>query len=313
MIQGPLVSVIMPLYNKRPYAGHSVRSILEQTYRSWELIVMDDGSTDRSADAVPLNDRRIRLFRQENKGPGAARNAAVKKGEGEYIAFIDADDFYYPFKLESEMDLLWKEQKAEWMMSAWDYHTGGTTEHHYVKDVKNADIRDETDVFDDALGQLNVAGWPSNGLFMKRTLFERLGGFNEEMRYGEITEFILRCAVMQPRIVICHRPLHLHISVPGSTAKIPVHKKEYPRQIGESLFKLAQSCPQHAFRLRQRGRDSMLSYAASQILVRNGREARKFLVEDFQFEKGRKWWKMWLGSWLPVRIVRRLLKTQADQ
>src|SRR5271157_4444878 len=101
-ISGPLVSVIMPLYNKRPYVERSIESISSQTYSNWELIIVDDGSTDGSADVVPRDDRRIKLLRQANSGPGAARNRGTEMASGDYLAFIDADDCYYPFKLEHE-------------------------------------------------------------------------------------------------------------------------------------------------------------------------------------------------------------------
>ncbi len=158
MKSGPLVSVIMPLYNKRLYVGSSIESVKKQTYPNWELIIVDDGSTDGSAELVPQDDRRIRLLRQPNRGPGAARNRGFQMASGDYIAFIDADDCYYPFKLEKEMDLLWNGKKAEWMMSAYDYLLNGETTRYYMKDINNTEIKDETLVFDDALNQLIVSG-----------------------------------------------------------------------------------------------------------------------------------------------------------
>ncbi len=296
----------MPLYNKRAYVGRSIESIKNQTYPNWELIIVDDGSTDGSADAVLQDDPMIKLFRQTNRGPGAARNKAVSKSSGDFVAFIDADDCYYPFKLEKEIDLLWKEQKAEWMMSAYDYKLNGVTSRHYIKDIKNNEIKDETLTFDDTLNQLIVAAWPSDGLFMKRTLFEQLGGFAEDMRFGEITELILRCALMRPKMVICHIPLYLHIDAPGSTAKVSSYRIEYPRIMGERLYELSKDYPKYSNLLTQKSRDYMMGYAVNEILSGKGREARRFLFKEFPYARNRKWWKIWAASWLPERLVRRL-------
>lgn len=308
MIRGPLVSVIMPLYNKRPYVAGSVDSVLEQTYADWELIIVDDGSTDGSADAVPLGDPRIRLLRQPNKGPSAARNEAVRAASGEYVAFIDADDCYYPCKLEHEIRLLWREGKAEWMMSAYDWRVNGKTTRHYMKDIGGADVNAETRVFDDALNQLTVAGWPSDGLFMKKSLFERLSGFNEEMRYGEISELILRCAAVQPRVLICHVPLYLHIDVPGSTAKV-TSRKEYYRQMGRTLGELAGKYPQYAGFFIRNSRSYLSSYGAGLILDGMGKEARRFLRKEFPQKRGVQWWKLWAASLLPNGLVVRLVNS----
>ena len=306
----PLASIIMPPYNKRPYVARAIDSVMKQTCRGWELIIVDDGSTDGSADVVPRGDPRIKLLRQDNMGPAAARNAAVREAAGEYLAFIDADDCYYPFKLEHEMGLLWKGRKAEWMMSAYDYRLNGRTTRHYMKDIKGMAIDRETVVVGDALSQLTVAGWPSDGLFMKKTLFERLApGFNEKMRYGEITELILRCSVTEPRVLICHVPLYLHIDVPGSTAKVGLYKDEYLRQMGGSLYELGKKHHGYAGFLMGRSRASMISYCASLVLAGRHTEARRFLREEFPFGRDMRYWKMWAATWLPARLLAPLART----
>ncbi len=306
-MQGPLVSVIMPLYNKKPYAARSIKSVTDQTYKNWELIIVDDGSTDGSSDVVPMDDSRIRLIRQENRGPAAARNKAASTASGEYLAFIDADDRYYPFKLEREIEFLWKENAAEWMMSAYDYLKDEITRRYYIKDINGAEIRGERRVFDDAFGQLKVAGWPSDGLFMKKTLFDCLSGFNESMRYGEITELILRCAAMQPKVGICGFPLYLHIDVPGSTAKV-TKKNEYPLQLGRTLNMLAQKYPKYGGYLISSGYANLISYCAFLILEGRGAEARRFLRKEFSLKRDVRWWKMWAASFLPKHFILNLVK-----
>ncbi len=101
------VSVIVPLYNKAPYVLRSLDSIRAQTFTSFEVIVVDDGSTDggdRLVDAYP--DERFRLVRQQNAGPGAARNRGIGCARGEFLAFLDADDVWFPGYLEHSLAAL---------------------------------------------------------------------------------------------------------------------------------------------------------------------------------------------------------------
>jgi glycosyltransferase involved in cell wall biosynthesis len=90
-----LVSVMMPVYNGERYIGQAIESLLVQSYSNWELIVVNDGSTDRTAENINgFHDARIRLFDQSNSGEAAARNLALKYIRGKYLAFLDADDVY---------------------------------------------------------------------------------------------------------------------------------------------------------------------------------------------------------------------------
>ena len=102
-----LVSIIMPCYNAAPYIAQSIDSVLAQTYEDWELLITDDGSTDKSVDIIQAycdKDERIRLERSETHcGPGTTRNKAMARARGQYIAFLDADDLWLPDKLERQM------------------------------------------------------------------------------------------------------------------------------------------------------------------------------------------------------------------
>lgn len=105
----PLVSVIVPVYNAENYLARCLDSIAGQTYRNLEIILVNDGSTDRSGDIClqyAQNDPRIRLLSQENQGLSAARNAGLDHMAGEYIHFVDADDYISPYMVETLMDKL---------------------------------------------------------------------------------------------------------------------------------------------------------------------------------------------------------------
>ena len=106
----PQVSVVMPAYNAENYIEKAIRSVQAQTYTGmWELLVVDDASTDHTKEKVSafLSDGRIRYLRQpENRGVAAARNCGILQARGGYIAFLDADDWWEPGKLQVQMELL---------------------------------------------------------------------------------------------------------------------------------------------------------------------------------------------------------------
>jgi glycosyltransferase involved in cell wall biosynthesis len=101
------VSVITPVYKVEKYVADTIQSVLNQTYENFELILIDDGSPDRSVEICQqFQDPRIRIIRQENRGACAARNHGIRVSEGDYLAFLDADDLWLPQKLEKHVEHL---------------------------------------------------------------------------------------------------------------------------------------------------------------------------------------------------------------
>jgi teichuronic acid biosynthesis glycosyltransferase TuaG len=108
-VEQPLVSVIMPAYNAERYIAGSIQSVIDQTYQNWELVVVDDGSTDRTAAIVrtfSANDSRVRYVFQENQRLGKARNTGVTNASGPLIAFLDSDDLWMNEKLALQVEML---------------------------------------------------------------------------------------------------------------------------------------------------------------------------------------------------------------
>lgn len=109
-----MISVIIPLYNKEPIIERSLQSVLSQDYDDFEVVVVNDGSTDRSADIVrSINDPRIRLIEQENGGPSKARNTGVNNAKGDWILFLDADDELLPGALVVFCDIIAENQNVD--------------------------------------------------------------------------------------------------------------------------------------------------------------------------------------------------------
>ncbi|MCT7983244.1 glycosyltransferase family 2 protein [Laspinema sp. A4] len=101
------ISVIVPVYNLEQYIVDTIQSVLAQTYKHFELIVIDDGSTDRTAEICEqFQEPKLKLIRQRNKGANAARNAGLRAAQGDYIAFLDGDDLWFPEKLAKHIEHL---------------------------------------------------------------------------------------------------------------------------------------------------------------------------------------------------------------
>ena len=166
----PLISVILPTFDRADLLPRSIASVLAQTFTDWELIVIDDGSTDNTADVVAAwqqRSGRIRYVRQANQGVGAARNRGVAEARGEYIACLDSDDEYRPAHLETRLALLRRHEC--------DLIQGG---------VQVAGKQWVVDFFDPTklirLSECVIGGT----LFGKRAVFIELGGFCD-LNYGE--------------------------------------------------------------------------------------------------------------------------------
>jgi teichuronic acid biosynthesis glycosyltransferase TuaG len=106
----PLVSIITPCYNSALFIGETIDSVLSQTYLNWEMLIVDDNSNDESVNIIQKymeKDNRIKIFiLEENKGAANARNVGITKAKGDYIAFLDSDDLWYPEKLEEQISFM---------------------------------------------------------------------------------------------------------------------------------------------------------------------------------------------------------------
>ena len=103
-----MVSIIMPVYNSEKYVSDAIESVCNQSYKTWELLIVNDGSTDHSSkiiDDYAKKDSRIKVFHRNNEGVSMARNYALDKCNGNYITFIDSDDVYHPERLKKMMQI----------------------------------------------------------------------------------------------------------------------------------------------------------------------------------------------------------------
>lgn len=175
----PLVSVIIPAYNAEAFISYTLDSILAQTYIKIEVLVVDDGSQDRTAEIVKAfaqKDERVILLQQPNAGVAAARNLAIQKSRGEYIAPIDADDTWYPLKLEKQVQRILQAEPSVGLVYTWSLHIdkAGLLTGVYI------DSNYEGDVYTDLL-YTNFIGNASAPL-IRRACFEQIGYYNCKLK-----------------------------------------------------------------------------------------------------------------------------------
>jgi glycosyltransferase involved in cell wall biosynthesis len=196
----PLITVVIPTYNRLTLVRQAIASVVAQTYTNWELIVADDGSDDGSSEAIiSINDARIRVIEMSHTGNIALlRNRGVHTGSGEWLAFLDSDDIWIPRKLELQLQCLLQEEKR------WGY---GRFE------LMNAEMR----AIPNKAGTYRpISGWIAKEvltteasvnigtLMLERTLFDEVGGFNTdpELLYREDYELVIRLALQSEALAI---------------------------------------------------------------------------------------------------------------
>ena len=193
----PLVSIVTPAYNAAAFLSDTIRSVQQQSYKRWEMLVIDDGSTDETAAVVQqwaAKDERIRLISQANSGVSAARNKGVGEAKGELIAFLDADDRWLPDKLTAHVEFMQSHPQASASFARAELiHYDGTTTHRRTNNFAER-------VAAPSILYTNPTITTSNIVIRKPT-FKALGGFDESMRHDEDVELLFRLA-RQPEFAL---------------------------------------------------------------------------------------------------------------
>jgi glycosyltransferase involved in cell wall biosynthesis len=190
-----IFSVVIPLYNNRDYIYRAVDSVLSQTLSPLEIIVIDDGSTDRGAEILSgVDDERLRIIKQENRGVGKARNAGVEQASGDWIAFLDADDAWLPHHLEELSKLVEQFSSAGLLGTAYIELETGRQPVKKAGSEKVACLR-KVDYFKEASRNLGFIF--TSAVAVRKSVFNEIGGFGSS-RTGQDTEFWARIALDCP-------------------------------------------------------------------------------------------------------------------
>ncbi len=238
------VSVIIPTYNRENFIKKALDSVLRQTFQNFEIIVLDDGSTDNTKTIVEGYSEKVRYFYQDNRGIAGARNEAIRKSCGGFIAFLDSDDYWMPEKLERQMELFRKH-----------------TEYGMVASCCSSVRLDGSFRKKNRHGK---SGWVLKDLFeknfirtssavIKRECLNRAGLFDEEFEECEEYDLWLRIAALYP-VGFINEPLAVYVDNPdgvstdslaGRLFRLRVLEKDYlKKKIPEKMYsrRIADTC-----------------------------------------------------------------------
>jgi glycosyltransferase involved in cell wall biosynthesis len=268
-----LISVIIPVYNGENTIEQTIRSVLDQTYSDFELIIIDDGSTDHTLDLIEkIQDPRIRVFPYENAGLSASRNRGIKHANGEYVSFLDADDLWTPDKLKAQLDALIDNPEAavSYSWTAFIDMDGNLLDYGIQQSFNGY-------VYPNLLTYFFI-GSGSNAL-IKKQVFDDVGLFDETLKSAEDRDIFLRiaekyffAAVPVPQILyrITENSMSRNV-IRQERESIKVIERAYAQDPGKSLSFLRRSTYANLY-----------IYLAAQALKgnpdrRNGLTAAKFL------------------------------------
>lgn len=180
-----MISVIIPLYNKEQIIAKCLRSVLSQDYDDFEVIIVNDGSTDRSVEIVKgVDDSRIRLIEQENGGPSKARNTGVKNATGEWIVFLDADDEFLPGALRNFNALIQSHRSYDFF--ACPYYSNNGENRQLCFQYQEGELRNPYKV------SFKGLFLPRTGAFICKKDLLTSNPFNEQIRRFEDLEMLYR-------------------------------------------------------------------------------------------------------------------------
>lgn len=224
MKDSPLVSVIIPVYNYERYLGEAVECVLSQTYQHHEVIVIDDGSTDKSADvAKSFAERGVRYCHQAQAGIGPARNKGVELAQGDFLAFLDADD-------------RWPREKTERQLAAFENDPALEMVFGQAVQLQNGPEW-EAAINENKLPATGlVPGMVAGTMLIKRDAFSRVGEFPGGLKVGEFIDWYARAVQLQIRSLVMPE-LFLYRRIHDSNTGVRERKSvtDYARVLKASL------------------------------------------------------------------------------
>ena len=201
-MKSSLISCIIPVFNGERYLGEALDSIVAQTYRPLEIIVADDGSTDGTAEVATSYGERITYLRQSNQGAATAKNMGLSAAQGEFIAFLDADDLWHPEKLARQMARLKERPEVDLCFTRY-------------QDFWIPELAEEEKRYQGHPLSQPASAWSICTLLTHRSVFGRFGRFDDGLRGPENMIWSLRAAGQGAVIevlpdVLMYRRIHQH-------------------------------------------------------------------------------------------------------
>lgn len=293
----PKFSIIIPLYNKEKFIESTLKSVLEQTYQNFEIIIVNDGSTDKSvALAEQFTDHRIKIFHQQNQGVSVARNNGITYATAQYICFLDADDYWYPHFLETFNSLIENYKNQYVFSAAFEVETKWNTfKSLYSIDSSKKDL--VVDFFEASKKECVL--WTSCAVFEK-SVFDKIGNFDKTIKIAQDTDLWIRIGLHYP-IVFTWETLAIYKHDAESLSKKTddlndrLHFKKFEKE--------EKTNPKLKAYL-----DLMRYFAAMHSKLNNNLKSFKELVNEINYSNLSLKKRILLK--IPVNIIKLLLKVQ---
>ena len=212
----PKISVIVPVYNSEKYLSEALRSLEEQTFKNFEVVIVNDGSTDGSDKIIEKfieKNRNFKLINQKNMGPGCAKNTGIKYSTGEYVTFLDSDDFFAPNFLEVLYNLITKE-KADIAYCNFKLYYTDSNLSVYMPFTSKSGVYSREKAFAKLISDVSLHHFPWNKLY-KRSLFTE----NNIEFYNMFYEDVATCPKIfyfASKVVVTSKPLYYYRRHNGS-------------------------------------------------------------------------------------------------
>ena len=193
-------SILTPVFNREKYVAQAMNSVLTQTFQDFEVVAVDDGSTDRSPEILASYGDRMKFVRQPNRGPEVARDKAASLARGEYLVFLDSDDYFFPFALETFDKVIRYFDSPPLVLANMVFPD--TYENVNPATQKSAPI--EAFKYDDFLSK--TASVSTSCIIIRRSVFEAIGGLRKDSTpqtfHADDTNLVLKAGTQSPCIVI---------------------------------------------------------------------------------------------------------------
>lgn len=194
------ISVVIPAFNAEGHISNAIKSVIGQEFPSHEIIVVDDGSTDNTKKVVEqFSLANIKYLFQKNGGPSIARNNGILHASGDYIAFLDADDIWYPNHLLDAYNFFKENQNVFWFSSAFDIDYGRNK-------IITRGIKTKDDTIDYVKSSLKCTFVHTSAVVIHYSVFTNIGLFNENWKFGEDLNLWVRIALTYPNIGYSKKP-----------------------------------------------------------------------------------------------------------
>ena len=195
----PYFSIVIPVYNKEKFVAKTIESVLSQTFTDYEIIIVNDGSTDQSeAKISAFKDNRIQYYLKKNEGVALARNFGIEKATADNICFLDADDYWYPNFLETMQRYSSELPEQKVFATAIEIESKNKTiqAHYSIPSTSDFEI---VNFFD--ASQKECALWTSS-VCIHKSVFDKVGNFDIKIKHGEDTELWIRIGLQFPIVFI---------------------------------------------------------------------------------------------------------------